>query len=265
MTVTTAAKSRPIIMSADSVSAIPDDRKTQTRRVVKPQPIEIITDGEGGWVGYEDMGAPWLGIRCPYGVPGDLLWVRETWRPFCGDDPRIEYRAGGVISTDDAYMAAMSLKDAEIELSGGTVTRWRSPMFMPKEFARLWLRVVKVRVERVQEISGPDALCEGVLGIGEPTVAQCDGRWAAACAEDAKRAFSMTWDSLNAKPKPVYEMDGRFIRRDENDRPVIDYYVSYPWQLDGGITEREYRNRKWMIYPNPWVWVVEFERTEKPA
>ena len=232
-------------MSAESVRAILDRRKTQTRRVVNPQPAHSChyeMNGSGTHLlhlGPNMECVPATGtsadhrLRCPYGVPGDLLWVQETW---------------GYEEECVGY-----LEDNDVAPSSG----WIRASRMKRRDSRLWLLVVKVRVERVQEISGHDALCEGVLGIDEPTVAECDGRWPSACAGDAKRAYAVIWDSLNAKPKPVY--------RTVDNKRLIDHYVSYPWALEGGITEREYRNRRWLIYPNPYVWVIRFEQAEKPA
>lgn len=153
-------KERPILFSAPMVRAILAGTKTQTRRVVRG-PIEYLGPSGGqddlsswGWFfdgeeqhGYmvlargmnERFDNGCISIPCPYGVPGDRLWVRETWR---GEGPgSVKYRADG----DDVG----SLK-------------WRPSIFMPRWASRIDLEVTEVRVQRVQEITREDAIAEGV-------------------------------------------------------------------------------------------------------
>ena len=157
-------KERPILFSAPMARAINADRKTQTRRIVKPQPE--WTEPATAWTFHEDghSGPGWyahnddypeegsLFYRCPYGQPGDRLWVRETWREFidseCVDGVRHElgrdvlYRADG----DSSKFA------------------WRPSIFMPRWASRINLEVVHVRVEKLQDISEADAIAEGAPG-----------------------------------------------------------------------------------------------------
>lgn len=142
-------KERPILMSAPMVRAILEGRKTQTRRVAK------ITS------------------RCPHGVPGDRLWVRETCerRPFCAGSKAIcvAYSADG---------------ESVLDPVGFDYSCWwkrgeKLPsIFMPRWASRITLEVTGVRVERVQEINQVDALAEGTQG---------------------KHSYAELWDSLNAK------------------------------------------------------------------
>lgn len=186
MTATTSAKCRPIIMSADSVRAILDGRKTMTRRVVKPQPefTEPNTawrsgDGHGGigWYAYTteypDEGSEFY--RCRFGQPGDLLWVRETWsaEPLDGLGGSILYRA-----TDNDRL----------------VECWRSPLHLPRRLARLWLRITTVRVERVQEISEVDADVEG-CHVDDWPHNHADIRE----FTSSRELFMWRWNELNAK------------------------------------------------------------------
>lgn len=174
----------PILFKADMVRAILDGRKTQTRRVIKDDCLQAVRFEElssimntppryknGKWV-YELQSAvddtEYYEIKSSYGVPGDLLWVRETWAMH---DEYIIYRA----DLDDWAC----LDDCPDH-------KWKPSIFMPKTACRLWLKVKSVRVERVQEISEDDAICEGTKGGGgHPDF------WAG--------AFHDLWDSINAK------------------------------------------------------------------
>jgi hypothetical protein len=142
---------RPILFSAPMVRALLAGTKTQTRRVVKPQPdivrLEPITaEITSGFVAKktpEDERHGRLGkiIRCPHGLPGDRLWVREAWS---GDKHRVDYRADGESRHD--------------RMVGG----WRPSIHMPRWASRITLEVTGVRVERLQDISEADAKAEGV-------------------------------------------------------------------------------------------------------
>ena len=134
---------KPIIFSAPMVRALIEGRKTQTRRVLKPQP-ELIDEDRVRCVEYK--GQVYSGnTRVPY-APGDRLWVKEavTWVSAWG----WRYRA----DNDD-----LSEKRQQ-----GEVGRWRSPIFMPRWASRLTLTVTDVRVQRVQDISEEDAVAEGI-------------------------------------------------------------------------------------------------------
>lgn len=176
MTTATSAKCRPIIFTADSVRAILDGRRTQMRLVVKPQQTEIIAHREGGWAGYEHLESPWLGIRCPHGHLGDLLWVRETW-----------------VSSTTIPVSTSNRRTtiAHYKADGLKVPLWRSPMHMPRWASRITLRITAVRVERVQEISEHDAMAEGVDGPG--------GFIGSKKVFYPRIEFISVWDSLNAK------------------------------------------------------------------
>jgi hypothetical protein len=175
-------KERPILFSSEMVRAILDGRKTQTRLVVKPQPetsfpfAKCIKWGEmesdrGIW------GVPGWGTsvrRCPYGQPGDCLWVRETWCPTM-DGAEVAY-----------YKATI---DQQI-VKG---PKWKPSIHMPRWASRIALEVTGVRVERVQDISEGDAIAEGI----EPHFAAI-----AEMSHDAispESEFALLWDSINAK------------------------------------------------------------------
>lgn len=151
---------KPMIFSAPMVRALLDGRKTQTRRVLKPQPEECSP-------------ALWPGCcRLRY-APGDLLWVREAWqmRGEDTDDPTAIFQADPAPPDFDPLAVLWR-------------GHWRSPIHMPRWASRLTLHVTDVRVQRVREISEADAFLEGI--------AQRKG---ATCRDD----FRDLWDTLNAK------------------------------------------------------------------
>jgi hypothetical protein len=170
---TTAAKERPILFSGPVIPAILEDQKTQTRRIIKPQPDE---DGLA-----KVINGPWQdtdgrSYRCPYGKPGDILWVRET---FCienskgvpGDPPFSDGRP--IRHHDDEhwgpwweqphYRATDPAPELEIG-TGEPGVKWRPSIFMPRWASRITLEIADVRVERLQSISGDDARAEGYDG-----------------------------------------------------------------------------------------------------
>ena len=155
---------KPIIMTGESVRAILDWRKTQTRRVIKPQPI---------WIG--DPNIPFKTpdanpkgiIKSRYQV-GDKLWVKETWLQLDRDHWEnenkpvqwIHNRYGVPRANGIAYRADTSIEGDETRMEYGY--KWKSPLFMPKTFARLWLEVTAVKAERLQDISEEDVIAEAI-------------------------------------------------------------------------------------------------------
>lgn len=171
-------KERPILFNGDMVRALLDGRKTQTRRILKSQPPEgcglieveefapIVTDRKGDQQpGPDTFGAfsedgEWS-LKCPYGQPGDRLWVREAHALL----PRTAYRASvgtGTIEQvehpTDGYTAAVFREG--FDRSGAP--NWRPSIHMPRWASRITLEIVSVRVERLQDISEADAMAEGI-------------------------------------------------------------------------------------------------------
>jgi hypothetical protein len=135
---------RPIIFSGPMVRALIDGRKTQTRRVLKPQPGEldnVFRDGGGHWHVTDSQGAWMSELRIPY-APGDRLWVRESAHI---DGREVNYRT-----------------DSEAGGANASGWGWRSPIHMPRWASRLTLTVTDVRVQRLQQIRFTDTLAEGV-------------------------------------------------------------------------------------------------------
>ena len=221
-------KERPILMSAPMVRAILEGHKTQTRRVVKPQPPE-----DGGRLivepifptiidrrGEEQPGAEIFGVttedgewclRCSYGAPGDRLWVREAFGisydgsaiPWTGAD---EQRDGEVI-----YRATFDEKPDEGRLP------WKPSIHMPRWASRITLEITGVRVERLQDISSSDAIAEGIEKV----------------------------DELNGTP-----LWRQYGKEPWNTVSPVESYRTLWEQINGAGSWEE----------NPWAWVIEFKR-----
>lgn len=178
----TKIKERPIIMTAESVRAIMDGRKTQTRRVINPPSSDWILAHHAldcsrvTWANTKSHATRSTTNR--YGIAGDHLWVRETFTVESGNI--IHYRADGWDYDDDPN-------------SG-----WTPSIFMHRYESRLTLEIASVRVERVQEISEEDAKAEGIL---LPFSKRRPDRRVAPpeCFGMHVNLFSGLWDSINAK------------------------------------------------------------------
>lgn len=150
-------KERPILFSAPMVRAILDGRKTQTRRVVKPQPSpELLADY--AWIratrGSARTDAQMLSdcLPCPYGQPGDRLWVRETWAYSI-------HALAAERDEDGPFVYAATNHGTQ----GRLCDRWRPSIHMPRAASRITLEITAVRVERLQDISEADAIAEGIV------------------------------------------------------------------------------------------------------
>ncbi len=198
----TAPKSRPILFSGPMVRAILDGTKTQTRRVARIDD-ESFSDayvqygdghsGIGAYVGeseYPDDGSVF--VQCPFGAPGDLLWVRETWRVHGGQEYEYQQDRASVMYRADMDMGTLDL-DWE----------WRPSIFMPRWASRITLRVESVRVERLRDIAALDCIAEGLdlpIGINESDLL----RGKAPAGMDLRLRFATAWDSLH-KPGNRWE------------------------------------------------------------
>lgn len=139
-------KERPILFSGEMVRAILEGRKTQTRRMIKPQPASVIKNEDGSMSQGDYNGSVDFlikNINCPYGQPGDRLWVRETWG-ICPDYNCVRYKAD---------------RGVDSEAVGG---KWHPSIHMRREYSRINLEITNIRVERLQDISEEDAKSEGI-------------------------------------------------------------------------------------------------------
>ena len=144
---------KPILVNTEMVRAILDGRKTCTRRKI---PIDIVNncdmETDGTLLAYENCYGDFIEPEklCQY-QPGDTLYVRETWCALPVNE------AGHIRGHSVYYYKA----DGDLRPKGWR-DKWHPSIHMPKEAARIWLKVTSVRVERLQEINGDDALAEGV-------------------------------------------------------------------------------------------------------
>lgn len=196
---------RPILFSATMVRALLDGTKTQTRRLVKGAPDDwapvqpevyspTVVDRHGDeqpgpdayGAGNKD-GDCW--IRCPYGQPGDRLWVRETWARD-DEDGALMYRADlGRDMNADAWEQG--------RLEGVPRYRWKPSIHMPRQASRLALEVTGVRVELLHQISRGDAMAEGCpfanMQDGESPVRWYEYLWRAINGPDSWDANPWVW------------------------------------------------------------------------
>ena len=225
----TAIKERPILFNGEMVRAILDGHKTQTRRVIRPQPVfwptgdglpdawswshpsatkinskhcgEHFNTDEIGLDGFKEL----LAKCSPYGVPGDRLWVRETWIPSLDGPRQIETGEeiyGVAYRADSGYQ--FPLPEAE-RLWKGEADRWRPSIHMPRWASRIDLEITDVRVERVQEITPTDCEAEGITGQskaspvrGQPYEEYSNGD--GLVYTEPRIAFLRFWDDSIAKP-----------------------------------------------------------------
>ncbi|MEM6775637.1 MAG: hypothetical protein AAF640_12390 [Pseudomonadota bacterium] len=229
-------KERPILFSGSMVRAILEGMKTQTRRVVKPTkdkcgfgvelaPCEVAGEINAAEPSYH---------LCPYGSPGDQLWVRETFRaveqaPWQHDETgecELEYRAS-----------------TETHLHWGErEPKWKPSIHMPRWASRITLQVTGVRVERLQDISKDEAESEGIQYLvseeGHPLL------------------------DISSKDSPLRFLNEANRERFRlGDRSGVEFdYVNWARAHFAALWESINGRGSWDA--NPWVWVIEFERME---
>ena len=178
-------KERPILFSAPMVRALLDGSKTQTRRVFKlPRGCSWYEalGGEAKGEIQDDNGPAWWHVEeqsCPYGQPGDRLWVRETWA-MDDEDGALMYRAdvGSGNEADDWERN---------RLDGVPRFKWKPSIHMPRTACRITLEITSVRVERLQDISRGDAMAEG---CPFPNMAKGD---------DPRQWYTTLWEQINGE------------------------------------------------------------------
>lgn len=191
---------RPILFSGPMVRAILAGTKTQTRRVVKGAPswatdagVSYFTpEGMQSFRGrHPEHGPVEKFIRCPYGGPGDRLWVRETWQEFFSDELPANRRDGrpgrmGIPARPDRKSVVAYRADGELAHPRDGQANWRPSIHMPRWASRMTLEVTEVRVQRLQEIGEEDAKAEGIVATLNP-----------------RASFAILWDSINGKGKRI--------------------------------------------------------------
>lgn len=226
---------KPILFNTEMVRAILDGRKTCTRRLVK-----FLSGKNPKWTGYIKDGSMLYNgknepcIRTQPYQPGDILYIRETWERFecrnCDGDERgncpKEPKKSVLDKTCGCYMYR-----ATDEISGDA--KWHPSIHMPKEAARIWLEVTNVRVERLQEMKPVNVIKEGV--------------------------YPDCWDCLNTYGESgsqcCYGTEEQCSQCDE---------MMMEWEKLWNSTIKKSNLDQYGWNANPWVWVIEFERCEKP-
>lgn len=226
-------KERPILFNSVMVRAILDGRKTQTRRIVKPEPVQPC---EGAYFDKYNKGTQWNWwtsdnkqclnqiIKCPFGKVGDSLWVRETWGHFEPVYDGIEWIPDRPFLKSGERKFGKGYIDANIiwavdgpfawsdEDSCEEVSRWIPSIHMPRWASRINLEITDIKVERLNDISEEDAKAEG---IEDPI------------------SVMMSYDP---------------------NADLVDSYVAAFCSLWSSV----YGQDSWKS--NPWVWVINFKR-----
>lgn len=219
---------KPILFNTEMVRAILDGRKTCTRRVIKRLPLcephATVYDGRL-WI--EDKYGEFHPAEAFCNIqPSDILYVRETWNGLRLGNKKTGYR------TTYWYKA-----DAEDD---NPDDKWRPSIHMPREAARIFLRVTEVRLERLQKMTEEDVIAEG--------------------AEDLILSHSCEhMDFGVTPPEPCYNT-GACKKCWWIDRGYPEMFGQYVW--DHTVPKDQLHVCGWNA--NPWVWVIEFERIEKP-
>ena len=214
-------KEKPILFNTDMVKAILENRKTAARRLVFQQPEGVLyrLPNSSCWPGYF-ADSTTARVCKPRYQPGDVLYVRETWGNYSVDNP--ESNAAYYLYRADYSDDAKGYWYEPEHIHFCDFPRWRPSIHMPKDAARIFLRIKSVRAERLKAIDAEQAKAEGIcsVSLGDGTVGYSVGLWDKTTYEGAVGAFAKLWDST--------------IKPADRDR--------YGWDA------------------NPWVWVFDFER-----
>lgn len=222
-----------ILFSTEMVQATKDGRKTQTRRVIKPQPgsnaeyaYQVDVDRYLTIAGLNTGGPITKLVNCPYGVPGDRLWVREEhyryghWEPVIGLRTKTGREKWKFVQDSEEllYQPPAGISRGGRHHKDPYTPAWhkRLARFMPRWASRITLEVVRIRVERVQDITENDAVAEGAHHITVGNNLSPYMPWDIRPPQGYRAGFRNLWNSINAS--------------------------SYPWEN------------------NPWVWVIEFKK-----
>lgn len=196
-------KERPILFSAPMVRAILAGTKMQTRRILKQQPNPSMVTFSEPYSKLHGTQTWLLGlgnsqrITCPYGQPGDRLWVRETWMDLLGTG--IERKTGDYGRF--AYAADTPPGSYGDQCRKDYGLKWRPSIYMPRAASRITLEVTGVRVERLNDISYEDALAEGVDDARKLVEPECrEGETADQLARRLRwpqREYELLWEQIN--------------------------------------------------------------------
>jgi hypothetical protein len=244
----------PILFSTPMVQAIQAGTKNQTRRTaglgkVNENPddwefLDHLAKTEGVFKFYPKEAAIDNITECkPRYQKGDKIWVKETFTIIPVNS--IVYRADYTLEPKEWF------------------TKWKSSLFMRKEYARTWLECTGVRCERADSISEADAINEGIgerkSQLNQKSCYLVPGSTANWAVDTATEAFKHLWNSINLNPKPIQEkVDGKlkttgYICFPFDNSSVRIYYGKTTW-----------RGKPLTVIANPWVFIYDFKRIEKP-
>lgn len=192
-------KERGIIFNTEMVRAILDGRKTQTRRIINPQPELTQKSGfkwKGGLFGAgsddRETNRNFAHKNCPLGKVGDRLWVRET------------FQAG--LCTESTFAYKATHKPSDLEEGWDEIIKWRPSIHMPRFASRITLEITDVRVERLNNISPRDVVSEGLIQLpASGRYVRFEGaQYFGLAYRDHKEAFADLWDEVS-KPDWSFE------------------------------------------------------------
>lgn len=250
---------KPILFNTEMVKAIQDGRKTQTRRIAKqicgidprvdgmpPEKFDFFISPSSNTLYWEDLNhqvtVDGKIVFAPF-TPGDILWVRETWTKM----PHYVYKA------DDEHPEFWDYDD-----------RWYPSIHMPKEAARIFLHVKDVRIERLCQITPQDAVSEGISRLFDHMTKAEYEEWANRSGVQVPQ-HEQSWTN--------YLWHGHFGAHGMGNQ----LSNAWPWQASGyeyprlsfsSLWNSTVQLKEWDKYgwdANPWVWVIEFERCERPV
>ena len=205
-------KERPILFSGPMVRAILDGTKRQTRRIVKPQPTTEPIDRSEWECGPRRNPCPphlfpfrrpddehsHYAYACPYGVPGDRLWVRERWAAHDTLDDLSPQRIDEIDEDRNIWYAVDGDSGWGSLLADPSWRgRWRPSIHMPRWASRITLEIADVRVQRLQDISGLDAIAEGLDHVNDGAAAFGVKGFARSWSNDPRVAYRALWESIN--------------------------------------------------------------------
>ncbi len=236
---------KPILFNTEMVQAILAGRKTQTRRIINyPISNNAILHGEGSQTLWNKELRVWVVGNCEdYIVQNESFFIDKRLKRDSGIDPKKwyeciheidrKYKIDNILWVRETWQTTFNEKSKEWDpiyktdgkywIDDDGAMKWKPSIHMPKKHARIFLKVTKVRCERLQDISEEDAIAEGVIqhsDYGSTGYVDYENRDTAVTDIDAVWSFETLWQSINAK--------------------------KHPWDS------------------NPWVWVYDFERIEKP-
>ena len=234
---------KPILFNTEMVRAIMDGRKSCTRRVVKPQWEECphCKYVHNEYI-YDEMAENVYCARCGYPLeperrspyqPEDILYVRETWHRYT---KRVGKGEGCHLEEHYGYKAS-------IANSEDTEEPWKPSIHMPKKAARIWLKVTDVLVERLQDITEDGAETEGM-------------------PDSLDYPVNKAYCPLCKGEGIIGTVDVHSLGHMDVDCPYCDGYRKRFENLWNSINQKSLDSYGWDA--NPWVWVIEFERREKP-